>query len=108
MRTMAWPPVPLGGRLGWVEGADASAVLVLMTLSDLQTNPFNDKNLSLGDITFRVRSANKARIDNALRRLARIIAIESIIESVDPEGNVRYNIKFQDRETRVAGEVLVG
>jgi hypothetical protein len=109
MRTMKWPPTPLNGRLGWVEGAEASAVVVLLTLSDLQTNPFNPRDLSLGDITFRVKVSNKARIDAALRRLARIISVEAIIEEPGADGTaLKYTVRFRDLETRVPGEVVFG
>jgi hypothetical protein len=105
---MKWPPVPENGRLPMVEGARATATVVMLTLSDLQTNPFNDSRLSLGDVTFRPGSATRTRIDAALQRLKRTLSVEAIIEKVDTDGSAEYTVLFNDRETKTKAEVTVG
>lgn len=105
---MKWPPVPVGGRLPMVQGVDASTVLVIQTLSDLQTNPFNDPLLSLGNVTYRPANTIRARIGNALRRLNRVIEVQAIIERrADDDGNNEYVVQFIDRETRTKSEVTI-
>lgn len=105
-RTMKWPPTPRSGRIDMVEGAGATRILVMQVLSDLQTNPFNDVLLSLGNPTFRTASAARARIQNALRRLGRVIRIESISEEGSGEDRT-YTIDYVDLEVRQPGSVTV-
>lgn len=107
-RTMKWPPVPEGGRIPMVEGVDASTILVVQTLSDLQTNPFNDALLSLGNVAFQPVSQARARIKNALKRLTRVIEVQNIVENKNTEdGDVEYVVQFTDRETRTKAEANV-
>lgn len=102
---MKWPPVTVNGRIPFVEGAEATIAVVLLTLSDLQAQPFNDSLLSLGDVTFKVQSAARARIEGALRRLARLISVIDVQETKDDEGEAAYLIIYTDRETRTRQEV---
>ncbi len=107
-RTMKWPPVPVAGRIPMVEGVAASTVLIIQTLSDLQTQPFNSPLLSLGNITFKQSNTVRARINNTLKRLVRIIEVQGVIErrSIDDSDN-EYVVQFVDRETRTKSEVTV-
>jgi hypothetical protein len=105
-RTMKWPPVPINGRIGMVEGVDATNILLLQTLGDLRANPFNDDNISLGNITYKPVGVAKGRIQGALERLRRIVSVESVVESGDVEDRT-YTIRFTDRETRVRSEVTI-
>ncbi len=107
-KTMVWPPTPRSGRVPMVQGAEATRILVMATLSDLQTNPFNENSLSLGNITFRVEKATRARIEAALKRLRSMIHVEAIIESDDDgESEKTYTINFTDLETRKKRSVTV-
>jgi hypothetical protein len=104
---MEWPPVIKNGRLGYVDGKEAAGVIILMTVSDLSQNPFNSEDLSLGDITFRVQSSNRSRIENALRRLSPIISIEAIHETRGEDGSDEYQVIYVDRESRAQGSIRV-
>ena len=104
---MKWPPVPENGRIPFVQGAEASIILVTQTLRDLRAQPFNDELLSLGDITFKTASSNLARIRTALDRLRRVIELIQVTESLDEDGNAEYLIVFIDRETRTKQEVTI-
>ena len=106
-RTMKWPPDPKGGRIDMVEGIDATVTAVVMTLGDLSQNPFNPTDLSMGDITFKTQSTAKSRIQLALRRLEKIIIVDSIEETTDEDGNAVYVISFTDREARVQRSVSI-
>lgn len=108
MRTIEWPPVIRNGRMSYVEGQQAAAVLILQTVSDLRQNPFNPEGISLGDITYKVQSSARTRLDNALRRLEPIVSIEAIIETLAENGDAEYVIRYVDRESRTPGEVRVG
>jgi hypothetical protein len=109
MRTMAWPPDTVNGRIPLVEGPRALAVVVALTVSDLQANPFNDPMLSLGSVIFRTVPTATARIERALTRLSSIAIIDAIEqETLDEEnGDVVYVIKFTDRETRTPAQVTI-
>ncbi len=105
---MKWPPEVVNGRIPFVEGAEATRILVIQTLSNLQTQPFNEQSLSLGDVTFRPATATVARIQSALRRLSSIISIDSIQERRSQGGtSVEYLIEYVDRETRIRQEVTI-
>ena len=110
-RTMKWPPTPEGGRIPFVEGLDASTVLVVQTLSDLQTNPFNDPRLSLGDITFRTSQMAIGRISGAITRLKTIVEVIRVIEvgtkEENEDGERTYVVEFIDRETRQPSQVVI-
>lgn len=108
MRTMNWPPKPVNGRIPWVQGVEAASVAITMVVADLRNNPFNPPDLSFSDIVFKVRSSNKARLQEALARLSPIVSIESVEEELGEGDTVRYIIKFIDRESRMGGEVRVG
>jgi hypothetical protein len=107
MKTMDWPPRLKNGRLQMVTGAEATRVLVMQTLGDLQQNPFNPDDISLGDVTFRVNGIIRARISNVLKRMAKLITIQAITESSDQEGKKVIMIDFIDRETRTQGRTTV-
>lgn len=106
MRTMKWPPRPVGGRIPMVEGSEATAVQIMQVLGDLRAQPFNG-NISMGDITFGVQSVTRAQIENALTRLSRLISVDSVIRSDNDDGSVTYTIRFTDRESRTQGEVTI-
>ena len=105
-RTMKWPPTTRRGRIDMAEGVEATRILVMQVLSDLQTNPFNDIGISLGDQTFRVKTSATARIEQTLRRLGRLIRIESIESSTEGEG-ATYTINYTDLEVRAKGSVTI-
>ena len=108
-RTMKWPPVPVNGRIPFVQGVDATNVLIINVLSDLQAQPFNDDQLSLGNLTWRTESTATGRITGALDRLKTIISINNIDEKRDEDGGAStYLIEYFDRETRSESEVTFG
>jgi hypothetical protein len=82
-----------------VEGPEATREVVLLTLSDLQNQPFNPDGLSLGDLTYRVSGVVNARILQALRRLGSLIVVNSVTETV-VEDDREYEIIWIDRESR--------
>jgi hypothetical protein len=108
---MKWPPVPSGGRLSFEEGAPATRTLVLMTLGDLNTNPFNSGDISLGEITFKSTQVARGRIENALGRLSAFISVDAVTKMGDPEesedGKQQYLVEYVDRETRTPSEVRI-
>ena len=110
-RTMKWPPIPEGGRIPFVEGVDASVVLVVSTLSDLRQNPFNPQDLSLGEVTFNSQQSSEARIRSAMNRLRTVVFLDEVTDSSTPEdkadGQYEYTIVFTDRETRQQAEVPI-
>lgn len=110
-KTMKWPPVPVNGRIPYVSGVDSSTVLVVQTLSDLQTNPFNPDQLSLGEVAFKSRDVAEARISASLSRLSPIIQVDRVLRTTSTadelEGKVTYEIEFIDRETRQPSKVNV-
>ena len=110
-RTMKWPPVPVNGRIPFVEGIDATAVLVVSTLSDLTQNPFNPPALSLGEVTYRSSVGSEARLRATLERLRSVILVESLEEVTSDEdaseGRREFFIAFSDRETRQRTEVTI-
>lgn len=107
MKTMDWPPSLKNGRLQMVTGAAATRVLVMQTLGDLQQNPFNPDGISLGNITYRVEGAVRARISNVLSRLGKLITIQGISETKNAEGKKIITIDFIDRETRTQGRTTI-
>lgn len=107
MRSMAWPPVIENGRCKMEQGAEATRTLVMQTLGDLQQNPFNPDGLSLGDVTFRVHGAARARIHSALTRLQKVITIQQISEIKNSDGSMVIIIEFLDKETRSKGSALI-
>jgi hypothetical protein len=110
-KTMKWPPVPKSGRIPMIEGVDTTEVLIIQTLGDLQTNPFNSDRLSLGDVTFKNDQVAKGRIDSALQRLRNIISVDSVTENSSEEdaqdGSREYIVQFTDRETRQPSQVTI-
>jgi len=105
-RTMRWPPLLKGGRAQMVEGADATVEVVKTTLSDLQNNPFNPDGLSLGQVTFRPGGVVRGRITSAVRRLNRILTLDSIDDTgVGEERTVTVNVI--DRETMTPRSVTL-
>lgn len=107
-RTMKWPPVPVDGRILFVEGVQASTVLVINTLGDLNQNPFNPRDLSLGDVAFRSAHGAQSRIQSTMDRLRSIVFVNSIEENgIDDDGSAVYEIVFTDRETRQKTEVSI-
>lgn len=108
---MKWPPRPVNGRIPYVEGVEATTTLVIQTLSDLQTNPFNPSGLSLGDVTFKNRDTAEGRVRSALDRLRSIVYVERIRKISDAEdeeeGRAEYIVEFIDRETRQPSEVRI-
>ena len=110
-RTMKWPPIPVDGRIPYVEGVEASIILVSNTLGDLQQNPFNSRDLSLGEVTFSPSPGAEGRIRATMRRLRTIVTVDSVKETtsdVDKEdGRREYLVVFTDRETRQQTEVPI-
>ena len=107
-RTMKWPPTPEQGRLPFVEGIDATNIVVIQTLSDLQANPFNDPLLSLGEVTFKDPKKVEARVTSVLTRLRALIDIEAILVDRSKAGDeMEVVVHFQDREIRQKSEVTV-
>lgn len=96
--TIKWPPTPEGGRIPLVKGSEATRVSVLLTLSDLTQNPFNEDDLSLGDITFQPVSIARAKIMAALARLRRVAIVQSVMESPDNENE--FIVRYMDLESR--------
>lgn len=107
MKTMNWPPTLKNGRLQMVTGASATRVLVMQTLGDLQQNPYNPDGISLGDITYRVEGAARARVSNVLSRLGKLIIIQGISESKNTDGKKTITVDFIDRETRTQGRTTI-
>ncbi len=107
MKSMDWPPRLVNGRLGMASGASATRILVMMTLGDLQQNPFNPPGLSLGDITFRVDSVVKARVYDSLRRLEKLISVQGVTETKTSDGMKTITVDFIDRETRTQGSAVI-
>lgn len=107
MKTMDWPPNLRNGRLQMATGAAATRILVLQTLGDLQQNPFNPDDISLGDITYRVSGVIRARVSNVLKRLGKMITIQAITEGTDQSGKKTITIDFIDRETRTQGRTTI-
>lgn len=105
-RTMKWPPIPEGGRIPMIDGGEATRAVVMQTLSDLQTNPFNPIDLSLGEVTFRVKSAVRSRIYGALNRMRSMVRIENI-DQVDDGERTTITINYVDLETREQGSVTI-
>lgn len=110
-RTVKWPPIPVGGRLPFVEGVEATTVLVINVLSDLTQNPFNPPNLSLGEVTFRSTTGAEARIRATMQRLSTVVFVDSVSDTTDEDealdGVREYTIVFTDRETRQQTEITV-
>ena len=106
MRSMKWPPTPEKGRIPLVEGAIATRQVVALTLTDLQTNPFNDPFLSLGDLAFRNSQVVRARAESALKRLERLISIQAVREEgVGDDKSII--VDYVDREARIPGSVTI-
>lgn len=104
--TISWPPTPKNGRLTMVSGAEATRILVMMTLGDLRANPYNETDLSLGDVTYRVRAAIRGRIETALRRLRRAIRVEMIDETRSGD-SATFDVRYLDLETKTKGKVTI-
>lgn len=108
MRTLSWPPTVINGRARMEEGAAATRILVVQVLGDLRNNPFNEKDLSLGDLTFRTESTVRPAVASAIRRLDSLITIQSVGERTSPDGSKTITVDFLDRETRTTGSVQLG
>lgn len=108
-RTMKWPPTPVNGRIPFVEGIDATNIIITQTLGDLQQNPFNDPLLSMGDLAFKDTRQVQPRVEGALRRITQLIELEAVDVNRDDsdEGKVSVTIYYQDREVRQRSEVTV-
>lgn len=105
MKTIEWPPVLRGGKLSLISGADASRVLVAQTVGDLTQNPFNPPGLSLGDVTFRTSGVVRARVSAVLKRMNKLVTIQSITETDDQNGSKTISVEFTDRETNTKARV---
>jgi hypothetical protein len=105
--SIKWPPSVVGGRIEMVSGPEVSTQMVMMTLSDLSQNPFNPDDASMGDVTFRSKNYAQARINLALRRLKRLVAVNRVEESSDDNGKVQYIVNFTDRESRSKQSVTI-
>lgn len=108
---MLWPPVPVNGRIPYVEGAEATTVLIINVLSDLSNNPFNPDSLSLGDLTYKPLPGAEARIRATMNRLRNVAFVDTVVETTSPadkvEGKREFSITYTDRETRQRREVTV-
>lgn len=82
-----------------VQGIEAKTVLVAQTLRDLQANPYNPDNLSLGQVVYTPQATHRERISAALERLRSLIVVEAI-ETTFQEGDERITVRFSDREAR--------
>lgn len=108
MLTVQWPPALINGRMQTVYGDDATKVTVMQVLSDLQTNPFNDDDTSLGDVTFKPDSGStRARIQRALQRLRQLIHVEALTEERVDVGEVVFKVDYIDLETKAKGSVKI-
>ena len=107
MKTIDWPPNFTDGRMEWVSGAAASRVLIMQTLGDLTQNPFNPKNICLGNVTFRTMRSARSRVQVALKRVASIVAVQTVSETDTHDGTKVITVQFIDRETRERGSLTI-